>query len=411
MEQDKQNPTNQPSNNINNTIPDSSGQVADKLQAINGQTFGSDSNNLNQNINQKPRNFKPLIFAMTSLTILIAGLVSFLFFSPKSVQAQVESLVNLYFRVDHVRVDSAKIFAELLESQRSPERVGSGTQELGDKPFLSTRDELLNEISTNRNEVLNAISVVKSEEFSSEEVVKVHSQLEDYYKKLFEFEDKIVEGLTGIQNESDFAIFIKNIFEDDANWPAVLENDAKLRGTLKVLAEKNNVEFTDISYEDAFKQKFIQFDTPEIDPTQLGQAKREFNIPEGFIQANISISIGPGADVSDLVYGLRHDDTGKVINFMISEAPDEKEDFTVIINKLPQSDTSENITADIIPSELYPTVDPNRSYNEAKIDYGKSYLLITLYPDDPVLSPVHGDWTIFVLAPAGLEIVIGVTHL
>jgi hypothetical protein len=411
MEKDSQIPADELSNNRNQTVPDNPNEAPIEPQVPYNQISEPNRNMPDRNLSQKPQNRKSLIIAIVSLAVLIVGSIVFLFLSPKSVQAQVESLVNLYLKVDYVRSDSARIFAELLESQRSPERMGSGTQELGEKPFLATKDELLHKITINRNEVLNAISIIKSEAYSSEEVARVHAQLKDHYQKLFEFEDRVVEGLAEIQIENDFAIFINDVFENSTNWPSILDSDAKLRSTLKELAERNNVEFTDISYEDAFRQKLIELDTPKVDPTQFGIAEKQFTIPQGFTQANISISIGPGADVSDLVYGLRREETGKVINFMISEAPGEKEDYTIIINKLPQADTKENITANIIPSELFPTVDRNKAYHEAKIDYGRSYLVFTLYPDDPVLYPVHGDWTIFVLAPAGLNIVIGATHI
>ena len=354
----------------------------------------------------------PKIFLLVFVSIItLLGLLVFLFFPRNTIYAQAEALFFMYFEIDHVRADSAQIFAELLETQRSPERVDTEGQNIGDKSSLANQAELAKRIALNRNEVQTALDRIESEEFSAPEISQNHKLVKEYYQLLFNFEDEVVSQLNTSTNDQDYAVFVSNIFENESYWPAILKKDKEVRDSLQLLANSYKITFNNVSYEDAFKQELVNLDTPKLDNTQLGQAKYEFDIPDGFTQANVSVTIGPGADVTDLVYGLRHDDTGKVLNWMIKEAPREGEYPTILINELPRSDTGTNITADILPSEKYPIVNSNRSYDAAKIDYGESYLVVTLVPDDPILAPVHGDWTMFVLAPAGLEVVIGATAL
>src|SRR5512144_1698952 len=102
---------------------------------------------------------------------VLLGSILLLFFNEKPVpaKAQAEELFKLYFEMDHLRQESAQIFAELLEVDRHSERVGA-VQAIGSKPPLASHEELTNRLKENKISAEKMLATIDANKFTDPEV-------------------------------------------------------------------------------------------------------------------------------------------------------------------------------------------------------------------------------------------------
>lgn len=341
------------------------------------------------------------------LGLFVAAIAFILLSARNPASTQASELVTLYFDIDYVRKQSAEIFAEILEVKAQPERVET-IKEIGKPIPLKTREELLGSLETNNISVKSSLDAIATKSFTNQGVIDRHVLTRDFYTFLNTFEKNMLAGLNKVETEEEFARYIDQIFEYGNDWPTLLTKDTDLRNSLTQLALEYEIAFEAKAYSEIFRERLIELRNPQIkEPEavngqlQLGQATYEFEIPPNIIEETVNAS-WMGITINKMAFGLRHPD-GRLFNFMIGEPPSESTINQIIINNIPPGETGP-----VIPSVNYPLVDGSKSTNNnSYIGYEDSWLVIKLFPEDPILKPIEGKWKLYVAAPEGIELVFG----
>jgi len=306
---------------------------------------------------------------------LLLGLLG-LFMSDRNqvpAKAQAEELFKLYFEMDRVRQESAQIFAELIEADRNPERVGAA-EGIGSKPPLSSREELTNRLKGNQLSVEETLATIDANRFTDPEVDLRYEEVRTFYNMLMKYEDMLLTELSLAENNEEQQIHLATTLFEGADWPALLAEDVHLRETLTSLAALHGLEFAPTSYEDLFRQRLIELDTPLVSD-EVNTIMIPFTVNE-IAQRQVVLVISFDIPVSDKIK-------------ISLEGPDGR-----------------RITEDQLAEDTDSTALNNLSY----VVRDESTILIKLIPDDPLVMPIMGDWKLYVTAPVGSNVVFGVTQ-
>lgn len=316
---------------------------------------------------------------IVAAAVLLLGsiLLFFIVGNPAPAEAQAQELFNLYFEIDQVRQDSAQIFAELIEAATDPERVGA-EEGIGSKPALSSQEELSGRLTENQESVEQTLATINANRFTDPEVNRRHDEVRSFYTTLFEFEDMVLAELSNIENNGEQSAslgrMINTIFEG-TDWPALLAKDAQLRDTLTSLAELHELEFTPASYEDLFRERLIELNTPIISD-EVNTIVYPFTVDETAVH-QVVLSIEFDIELSDKIKISLEDPRGRIISS----------------DQLAEYDQSAQMN--------------HLSY----IHRDNSSMAIKLFPDDQLVMPITGDWKLYVTAPVGSNVVIGMIQL
>ena len=313
------------------------------------------------------------------MTGLLLGAVIFLSIYrhtvPTKVQAQ--ELFALYFEIDHVRQESAQILTELMVVAKDPGRVGIDAT-VGSKPSLSSQEELTDRLQENRVLVEQTLTTINADRFTDPEVKLRYNALRTFYTTLFEFEDTVLaELLLAENNKERYADLATNLFEGIA-WPSLLAEDARLRDILTSLADLHDLEFSPISYEDLFRKRFIELDTPIISD-EVNTIIYPFTVSGAatyYVLLNVSFDI----PLSDKIEISLEDPHGRSIS------SDQFVEYT-------ESDNSAELN--------------HLSY----ISRSDSVIIVKLFPEDAGVMPIPGNWKLYVTVPVGCNVVIGMVEL
>jgi hypothetical protein len=313
------------------------------------------------------------------VTALLLGLIAFFFIerNPLPAKAQAQGLFSLYFEMDHVRQDSARIFAELMVAAAHPDRVGA-EQPVGARPPVSSRAELSSQLKENQRSVEEALAIIDRNKFSDPEVNRRYAEVRAFYTGLFEFEEMLLAELSAAENDAQrFSHLATTLFEGPG-WPALLAGDARLMDTLTSLAALHALDFRPSSYEGLFRERLAQLDTPLISD-QVNTIVYPFTVNESTSQQvvlSVSFEIKL-VDLGDKIKITLEDPRGRIIT--LDQLA--KDDLSSELNRLSFSSRDESIIA------------------------------IKLFPDDPLVMPIAGDWKMYVTAPVGCYLVIGMIEL
>lgn len=308
-------------------------------------------------------------------TGLLLGLLG-LFFSDRNqvpAKAQAEELFRLYFEMDHVRQESAQIFAELIEVDRNPERVGA-VDAIGSKPPLASHEELTQRLKENQSSVKNTLAVIDANRFTDPEVDLRYEEVRTFYTALSKYEDLVLTELSRVKNNQEQRAHLGTTLFEGADWPALLAEDAHLRDTLASLAALHSLEFAPTSYEDLFRQRLIELDTPFVSD-EVNTIVIPFNVNE-LAQRQVVLVVSFEIPLSDKIKISLEGPHGRII-------------------------TEDQLAEDSLSSERN-----QLSY----ITRDQSTILIKLFPADSLVMPIMGDWKLYVTAPVGSNVVFGVTQ-
>lgn len=226
--------------------------------------------------------FKKIFFTGIGVLALIGFLVVFFMIGEPAV-AQAQELFTLYFDIDYVREESARIFAELLEAKTHPERIGVA-EEVGKLPSLSSRENLLSRLIKNREEASRALESIDEKNFSANDVSLRHNEVKIFYSQLAEFEDFVIEELSEIKTQEQFSEFIDAVFELRPDWESLLAQDKAVLENLTQLAAAYELEFKAVTYDELFRKRLVELRTPIISD-EFGEVKsalpstRSFKFP------------------------------------------------------------------------------------------------------------------------------------
>ena len=307
---------------------------------------------------------------------LLLGSIVFFLSNRNSIpaKAQAQELFTLYFEMDHVRQDSAHVMAELMRAATDPAQVGA-VEAIGSKPPLSSQQELVDRLQQNRFSIEQALAIVNEKRFTDPEVDLRYADIQAFYTALFGFEDMVLTNLSTIGNEREKLIHLGTIIFEGEEWTALLAQDIQLRTALTSLATLHSLEFTSLAYEDLFRDKLIELDTPIISD-EVNTIVYPFTVDESATN-KVVISVEFDIKLSDQIKISLEDPRGHII------ASDQlaKYDDTVAMTRL---------------SQIY---------------RDESAIGITLFPDDPLVMPIIGEWKLYVTAPVGSSMVIGFVQL
>lgn len=284
-------------------------------------------------------------------------------------KAQAQELFTLYFEMDHVRQESAQIFAELMKVAADPGRIGA-EETIGSRPSLASGEELSSRLQQNQISVEETLAIINANKFTDPEVDLRYDAVRAFYTSLFDFEDMVLGGLPIFEDNEDPA--------RETAWSALLAEDAQLRDALTSLANLHGLEFTPVSYEDLFRERLVELDTPIISD-----------------------------EVNTIVYPFTVSGTAT---------------YYVLLNAtfdIPLSDkikiSLENPHGQIISSDqLAEYTDSNNSAELNHLSYisrSDSVIIVKLFPEDTLVTPIPGDWKLYVTAPVGSNMVIGMIEL
>ena len=310
----------------------------------------------------------------------------------------------MFLDFNTVRVESAEIFAELLEVGKHPENVG-GNEVIGKTPPLTPKEVLLNRLKTNHTLARSALNEINKISFTDSTVLKNHEQLTNFYQKLYTFEDAVIYNLARVTNNESFADFIDTTFETGKEWPELLAEDKRLIILFSEMSQKYALEFDLETYEKIFTSK-LAFLRTQIISEEFRSVKYEFTLPKSFSQGNISVN-WIGTSIEKLTFSLQHPN-GSVIKFKTSIVPGKKDGIiTTPINRLPTDGTIVSI-----PNDQYSIYSSDTVFSiDSRINYEKEFIIFNFFQNDPILSPLDGTWILNITAPVGLKIYFGANIL
>jgi len=311
--------------------------------------------------------------------VVIAGaflgtiLLFFIGGKPLSAGAQAQELFELYFEMDQVRQDSAQIFAELIEVNTNPELVGA-EEVIGSKPSLSSQDELVDRLKENQTSVEQNLDTIKANKFTDPEVKRRYDEIHTFSTTLFEFENMVLTELSLTENNEERQTHLATTLFEGGGWPSLLAEDAKLLDELVSLAELHDLEFTPLSYDDLFRERLIELRRPIVS-NEVNTIVYPFTVDETAIN-QVSLTIGFDIEVSDKIKISLEDPSGRIIS----------SDQLVEYSQSAQMNHLSFVSRD------------NHTIG------------IKLFPDDPLVMPIMGNWKMYVTAPVGSNLVIGMTQ-
>ena len=317
--------------------------------------------------NQFLRGFVILIVA------ILLGLATFLFIDQKPVpaKAQAQELFTLYFEMDRVRQESAQIFAELWTVIKEPDRVGT-EQAIGSKPPLSSPEELIRRLQENQTSVDEMLATINDNRFSDPEVDSRYDQIRAFYTALFEFEAVTLSNIKSMGNEAGLSTVV---FEEGTEWPRLLAADEQLREALSSLAALHGLEFTSTAYDELFREKLGELDTPFVSE-EVNTIVYPFTVHE-YAYRQVVVNVTFDIPLSEKIR-------------LSLEAPDGR----------------------IITTDQLATYDHEAEMNQLSYEARDgTTIIIKLFPNDPQVAPIVGDWKLYVTAPVGSSMVIGMIEL
>ena len=310
---------------------------------------------------------------------LLLGLIAFFFANQNQVpaKAQAQELFTLYFEMDNVRRDSAQIFAELLVVAKDPGRV-QAVEAIGSKPPLSSHEELSTRLKENQTSVEQTLDTINANKFTDSEVNSRYEEVRSFYTALFEFENMVLAELSLAKNNDERYSHLATALFEGTSWTALLAQDAHLRETLSSLADLHGLEFTPLPYEDTFREHLAELDTPLVSD-EVNTIVYPFTVSDPvtvYVLLNVTFDI----PLSEKIDISLEDPSGRIISS----------------NQLAVSTDSDN------SAELN-----HLSY----IYRSDSVIIVKLFPEDPLVTPTSGDWKLYVTAPIGSNMVIGMIQL
>jgi hypothetical protein len=297
---------------------------------------------------------------------------------PVPAKAQAQELFTLYFEMDQVRQDSAQIFAELMVVAKDPQRVGA-VEAIGSKPPLSSQEELAGRLEGNQISVQQTLDAINANKFTDPEVNSRYDEVRTFYTTLFEFEDMVLAELSLAENnEERHAHLATTLSEEGTAWPTLLAEDAHLMDTLASLADLHGLEFVPLSYEDLFRERLIELDTPLISD-EVNTIVYPFTV-NGTATYYVLLNVTFDIPLSDKIEISLEDPHGRIIS-------------------------SDQLA-------VYTDSDNSVELNHLSYIYrSESVIIVKLFPEDPVVMPTPGDWKLYVTAPVGCNMVIGMIEL
>jgi len=311
-------------------------------------------------------------FIIVTAGVLLGVIVLFLVVGkPVPAEAQAQQLFELYFEMDQVRQDSAQIFAELLESNKNPERVGA-KESIGSKPTLSSQEELVGRLKENQISVEKNLATIDANKFADPEVKRRYDEVRTFYTTLFEFEDMALAELSLAEDNEERQMQLATTLFEGESWPALLAKDAHLLDTLTSLAELHGLEFTPLSYENIFRERLIELRRPIISD-EVNTIVYPFTVDETAIH-QVVLAIGVDIEETDKIKISLEDPRGHIIS-----------------------------------SDQLVEYSQSAQMGHLSYIYRDTYsIAIKLFSDDPSVMPIVGDWKLYVTAPVGSHLMIGV---
>lgn len=287
---------------------------------------------------------------------------------PAKVQAQ--ELLTLYSEMDHVRQESAQLFAELLTVIQEPDRIG--TQDaIGTKPSLSSPEELTSRLEENRKSVEEKLFLVGENWFTDPEVNNRYRQVRIYFTTLFEFQEMALAEINSTEPNTSLA----TVLFEGTEWPRLLEADSRLRESLTSLAALHNLEFTSVAYDELLRERFAELDTPFVSD-EVNTIVYPFTVHE-IATHQVVLNITFDIPLSDKITVSLEDPRGRII------------------------------TADQLARYDHSAEMNQLSYEARDVEI----IIVKLFPNDPLVAPIVGDWKLYVTAPVGSNMVIGMVEL
>lgn len=296
---------------------------------------------------------------------------------PVPAEAQAQELFELYFEMDQVRQESAQIFAELIEVDRNPERVGE-KETIGSKPSLSSQEELIGRLEENQKSVEQNLSTIDANRFTDPEVNRRYNGVRTFYTTLFEFEDMVLTELSLAKNNQERRAHLATTLFEGTDWSALVGEDAQLLDALASLAELHGLEFDPLAYEDIFRERLIELRRPIISE-EVNTIVYPFTV-KGTAIHYVMLNISFDVPLSDKIKVSIEDPRGRTIT------SDQLVEYT-------DSDNSPELN--------------QLSY----ISRSDSVIIVKFFPSDPSVELVPGDWKLYVTAPVGSGMVIGMVEL
>jgi len=310
---------------------------------------------------------------------LLLGLIAFLFTKPNQVpaKAQAQELFTLYFEMDHIRQDSAQIFAELMVVTKDPGRVRA-VEAVGAKMPLSSNEELAARLKENQTSVEETLDTINANKFTDSEVESRYEEVRSFYTTLFEFEDMVLAELVLAKNSEERSIHLATTLFEGTVWPALLAQDTHLRETLSSLAALHSLEFAPLPYDDIFRERLAELDTPLVSD-EVNTVVYPFTVSDPvtvYVLLNVSFDI-PLSEKIDISI---EDPNGYII--------------------------SSNQLAE------YNDADNSAELNHLSYIYrSDSIIIVKLFPEDSQVTPIPGAWKLYITAPIGSNMIIGMIQL
>lgn len=306
------------------------------------------------------------------LAAVLLGLTIYLIIDrePVPAKAQAQELFTLYFEMDHVRQESAQIFAELWTVIKEPERVGI-EQAIGTKPALTSAEELIRRLEENQISVEETLSQIDENRFTDPEVDSRYDEVRNFYTALFAFEEMTLAAINDLERQPG----LSTVLLEGTEWPALLEADARLREALTSLAALHGLEFTSIAYDELSRQKLVELDIPLVSD-EVNTIVYPFTVHESATH-QVVLNITFDIPLSDKIAISLEDPRGRMI------------------------------TSD----QLAPYGHSMEMNQISYVARDGTTILIKLFPNDPLVAPIVGDWKLYVTAPVGSNMVIGMVEL
>lgn len=309
------------------------------------------------------------------IAAILLGSIIFLFIGqePVPAKAQAQELFALYFEMDDIRQDAARIFAELMIATKDPGRVGP-TESIGSKPPVASAEELLLRLRLNQASAEEALSTIDEKRFSDPEVDLRFEAVRTFYTSLFEYEEM---ALLKLEREPEDPHLATVLFEG-TQWPALLEADTQLRDALLSLATLHGLEFSSPPYDELFRQRLVELDNPIISD-EVNTVTYPFTV-KGTAYAYVMLNITFDVPLSDKMQVSIEDPNG----------------YQIPLDQLAVYTDSDN------SAELSQT-----SY----VYRGQSIIIVKFFPSDPSVTLIPGEWKLYVVGPIGSSMVIGMVEL
>ena len=292
-------------------------------------------------------------------------------------QAQAQELITLFFEMDDVRQESAQLFAELMVVAKDPGRAQTA-ETIGSKPSLSPYKELSDQLMENQASLEITMEIINTKKYSDDEVNKRYEDVQSFVTALINFENLAQEELLLAGDDDErFRQLATTLFEG-TTWNELLDQDAHLRDTLGSLADLHDLEFASLPYDEIFRERLVELDKPIVSE-EVGSITHPFTVSDPvitYVLLNVTFDI-PLSDSMDI--------------------------------------SLEDPNGDMISSSqlaLYTDTDNAAELkHESYIYRSGSVIIVKLFPGDPSVPPVPGDWKLHVTAPKGCGLVIGMIQL